>query len=51
VARFLETLTDEELARSVATVEGPVTTVQEIEGGLFGHLRSHFGAVRESLGR
>jgi uncharacterized damage-inducible protein DinB len=51
VARFLETLTDEELARSVATVEGPVTTVQEIEGGLFGHLRSHFGAVGESLGR
>jgi uncharacterized damage-inducible protein DinB len=50
IARFLAALTDEELARSVETIEGPITTAQEIEGGLFGHLRSHFAAVKESLG-
>jgi uncharacterized damage-inducible protein DinB len=50
VARFLASLTDEELARGIDTIEGPITTAQEIEGGLFTHLRSHFAAVRESLG-
>jgi hypothetical protein len=50
VARLLGTLTDAELARSIDTIEGPITTAQEIEGGLFGHLQSHFGTVTESVG-
>ena len=44
-------LTDDQLDRSIPTIEGPLTTAEEIEGGLLGHLRIHFEAVRETVGR
>jgi uncharacterized damage-inducible protein DinB len=51
IERFLATLSDEQLARTTDTIEGPVTTEREIEDGLFHHLSVHFEAVRESVGR
>ncbi len=51
VERFLAVLTDDQLARTIETIEGPLTTGDEIEGGLFRHLAGHFDAVRESLDR
>jgi uncharacterized damage-inducible protein DinB len=51
VERFLETLTDDQLARTIGTVEGPITTEQEIEEGLLGHANPHFDAVRQSVDR
>lgn len=51
IERLLATLSDEQLARTTDTIEGPVTTEQEIEDGLFHHLGAHFEAVRESVGR
>ena len=44
-------LTDDQLDRSIPTIEGPLTTAEEIVGGLLGHLRIHFEAVRETVGR
>jgi uncharacterized damage-inducible protein DinB len=49
IERFLATLTDEQLARPIDTIGGPVTTEQEIQDGLFRHLSVHFEAVRESV--
>ena len=51
IERFLAALTDDELARTIDTIEGPLSTEEEIVGGLFGHLRSHFDAVEASLRR
>ena len=49
--RLIASLTDDQLDRSIPTIEGPLTTAEEIEGGLVGHLRIHFEAVRETVGR
>jgi len=49
--RFLAALSDTQLLRTTDTVEGPISTEQEIEGGLLRHLRVHFDAVREAVGR
>ena len=49
--RLIASLTDDQLDRSIPTIEGPLTTAEEIEGGLLGHLRIHFEAVRETVGR
>jgi len=51
IERFLATLTDEQLARTIDTVEGPITIEQEIEEGLLGHTNTHFDAVRQSVDR
>ncbi|MGD0863245.1 MAG: DinB family protein [Candidatus Limnocylindrales bacterium] len=49
VARFLASLTDEQLDRATDTIEGPLTTQDEIEHGLLGHLRRHFEEVRAAV--
>ncbi len=51
VRRLIASLTDDQLDRATDTVEGPITTVDEIEGGLLGHLLRHFQAVKETVGR
>ena len=51
ICRLIASLTDDELDRSIPSIEGPLTTVDEIEGGLLGHLRSHFEAVQETVRR
>lgn len=49
IERFLSTLSDEQLARTMDTIEGPFTTEREIEQDLFRHLSVHFDAVRASV--
>jgi uncharacterized damage-inducible protein DinB len=51
VARFLASLTDEQLDRAIDTAEGPITTRDEIEHGLIGHALGHIEAVRETVAR
>jgi uncharacterized damage-inducible protein DinB len=51
VGRFLASLTDEQLDRAIGTTEGPITTQDEIEGGLIGHALRHLEAVRETVAR
>ena len=51
VRRLIASLTHEQLDRATDTVEGPITTADEIEGGLLGHLLRHFAAVKETVGR
>ncbi len=49
VARFLSSLKDEQLDRATDTIEGPITTQDEIEHGLLGHLCRHFEALQEAV--
>jgi len=48
-AAMIEHLTDDELDRTVSTVDGPLSAEAEIEGGVLGHLDRHLAAVREAL--
>ena len=50
IESFLATLSDEQLARGIGTIEGPVTTEREIVQGLLGHISLHFAAIRRSVG-
>lgn len=50
VERFLAGLTDEQLDRATETIDGPLTTGDEIEHGLLVHLRRHFDEVRVAVG-
>jgi uncharacterized damage-inducible protein DinB len=51
VQRRIAALTDEQLDLTTDTVAGPITTAQEIEHGLLGHMLRHFEAVGETVGR
>lgn len=48
MARFIERLSDEDLRREAAGVDG-LTLADQIERGLIGHLRGHARAVRLAL--
>ncbi|MDQ6857671.1 MAG: DinB family protein [Chloroflexota bacterium] len=51
VAAMLRGLTDEQLRHTALVRDRPVSLRERIDGGLFGHLRSHLAALRETLDR
>ncbi len=51
VRRFLTSLTDEQLDRTIDTSDGPITARDEIEDGLVGHALRHLEAVQETVAR